>query len=111
MKLTYWVNKGLKDEQCFEENFNNADLLNYMLSCIHGGDCLERCFWLGKGYNSEFEMHIYVLNKDELKRTLEYLDILTSQSHDKKLTGLWYTLNKELDRDDFKILIVAFEYE
>lgn len=106
MKLTYWVNKGLKGEKCFVEEFSKDDLL----APIYGMGVLERCFYLGKGYNSEFEMHIYVLNKDELKRTLEYLDILTSESHDKKLTGLWYTLNKELDRDGFKILVVAFEY-
>lgn len=27
MKLTYWVNKGLKGEKCFVEEFDNRDEL------------------------------------------------------------------------------------
>lgn len=107
MKLTYWVNKGLKGEKCFVEEFSRDDLL----APIYGETRLERCFYLGKEYNTEFDMHIYVLDKKELKQALEYLDILVNGAKAKKMTGLWHELNKELHDDGFKILIVAFEYE
>lgn len=107
MKLTYWINKGLKGEKCFVEEFSKDDLL----APIYGEDCLERCFYLGKGYDTEFDMHVYVLNEEELRKALEYLDILVSDAKAKKMTGLWYDLDRELRDDGFKILIVAFEYE
>lgn len=56
-------------------------------------------------------MHVYVLNREELKRALEYLDILVSDAKSKKMTGLWYALDRELRDDGFKILVVVFEYE
>jgi hypothetical protein len=108
MRLTYWVNKGLKGEKCFVEEFDNRDDL---LAHIYGEAILERCFWLGKDYDTEFDMHVYVLNKKELEHALEYLDVLVSDSKSKKMTGLWYALNRELYDDGFKILVVAFEYE
>jgi hypothetical protein len=56
-------------------------------------------------------MHVYVLDKKELKHALECLDVLVLDSKAKKMTGLWYTLNRKLHDDGFKILIIAFEYE
>lgn len=114
MKLTCWVNKGLKGEKCFMEEFDSR---HDLLAPIYGEAILERCFWLGKGYDTEFDMHVYVLNKKELKRALEYLDILVRCTESKKITRLCYDLNKELYFDEihlgdgFKILIVAFEYD
>jgi hypothetical protein len=108
MKLTYWVNKGLKGEKRFEEEFDSR---HDLLAPIYGEAILERCFWLGKGYDTEFDMHVYVLNKKELKHALEYLVVLVCASKSKKITGLWYALNRELYDDGFKILVVAFEYE
>lgn len=107
MKLTYWVNKGLKGERCFVEEFSRDDLL----APIYGEDTVERCFYLCKGYNTEFDMHIYVLDKKELKHALEYLDILVNDAKAKKMAGLWYNLDRELHDDGFKILVIAFEYE
>lgn len=107
MKLTYWINKGLKGEKRFVEEFSKDDLL----APIYGEDCLERCFYLGKGYDTESDMHVYVLNKTELKHALEYLDVLVSGTKPRKMTGLWYDLDRELHDDGFKILIMAFEYE
>lgn len=107
MKLTYWVNKGLKGEKCFVEEFSKDDLL----APIYGTDKVERGFYLGKGYNTESDMHVYVLNKKELKHALEYLDILVSDANAKKMTGLWYDLYRELHDDGFRILVIAFEYE
>lgn len=108
MKLTYWINKGLKGEKCFVEEFDNRDDL---LAPIYGKDCLERCFYLGKRYDTEHDMHVYVLDKKELKHALEYLDVLVSDAKAKKMTGLWYDLDRELNDDGFKILVIAFEYE
>lgn len=108
MKLTYWINKGLKGEKCFVEEF---DKRHDLLAPIYGVDCLERCFYLGKGYDTEFDMHVYVLNRKELKHALEYLDILVSYAKAKKMAGLWYDLDRELRDDGFKILVMAFEYE
>lgn len=107
MKLTYWINKGLKGEKCFVEEFDSRDDL---LDPIYGEAIMERCFYLGKGYDTEFDMHVYVLNKKELRTALEYLDILVSNLKSKKMTDLWYDLDRELRNDGFKILIVAFEY-
>lgn len=107
MKLTYWINKGLKGEKCFVEEFNKNDLL----APIYGETRLERCFYLGKGYDTEFDMHIYVLNKKELKQALEYLDILVSDAKAKKMNELWYVLDRELRDDGFKFLVIAFEYD
>lgn len=107
MKLTYWVNKGLKGEKCFVEEFSKDDLL----APIYGKECLERCFYLGKGYDTEFDMHVYVLNKKELKHALEYLDVLVSSTKPRKMTGLWYDLDRELHDDGFKIFVIVFEYE
>lgn len=108
MKMTYWINKGLKGEKCFVEEFNDRDDL---LAPIYGVDKVERCFYLGKNYDTEFDMHIYVLNKKELIHALEYLDVLVSDSKSRKITGLWYDLNRELYNEGFKILVVAFDYE
>ena len=108
MKMTYWINKGLKGEKCLVEEFDNR---HDLLAPIYGVDKVERCFYLGKNYDTEFDMHVYVLNKKELEHALEYLDILVSDSKSKKITGLWYDLNRELYDDGFKILVVAFEYE
>lgn len=107
MKITYWVNKGLKGEKCFVEEFSKDDLL----APIYGEDKVERCFYLAKGYNTEFDMHVYVLNKKELKHALEYLDVLISGTRPRKMTGLWHDLDRELHDDGFRILVVAFEYE
>lgn len=108
MKLTCWVNKALKGERCFVEEFDNK---HDLLAPIYGETRLERCFYLGKEYDTESDMHIYVLNRKELKHALEYLDVLVSDSKSKKMTGLWYDLNRKLYDDGFKILVVAFEYE
>lgn len=108
MKLTYWVNKGLKGEKCFVEEYDSRDDL---LAPIYGETRLERCFYLGKGCDTEFDMHVYVLNKEELRKALEYLDILASDAKAKKMAGLWYDLDRELRDDGFKILVIAFEYE
>ena len=108
MKLTYWVNKGLEGEKCFVEEFDSRDGL---LAPIYGEAMMERCFHLGKGYDTEFDMHVYVLNKEELRKALEYLDILVSNAKAKKMTRLWYDLDRELRDDGFKILVIAFEYE
>ncbi len=37
MKLTYWINKGLKGEKCFVEEFSKDDLL----APIYGEDKVE----------------------------------------------------------------------
>lgn len=84
MKMTCWINKGLKGEKCFVEEFDNKhDLL----------------------------APIYGVDKKELIHALEYLDVLVSDSKSRKITELWYDLNRELYDDGFKILVVAFEYE
>lgn len=108
MKLTYWINKGLKGEKCFVEEFDNRDDL---LAPIFGVFRMERCIHLGKGYDTESDMHVYVLDKKELKHALEHLDVLVSDAKAKKMTGLWYDLDRELHDDGFKILVIAFEYE
>ena len=108
MKLTYWVNKGLKGERCFVEEFDSR---HDLLAPIYGEAILERCFWLGKGYDTEHDMHVYVLNKKELEHALEYLDVLVSGVKSKKMADLWCALDIKLRDDGFKILVVAFEYE
>lgn len=107
MKLTYWVNKGLKGEKCFVEEFSKDDLL----APIYGEDKIERCFYLAKGYNTGSDMHVYVLEREELKHALEYLDVLISGTRPRKMTGLWHDLDRELHDDGFRILVIAFEYE
>lgn len=108
MKMTYWINKGLKGEKYFVEEFDNK---HDLLAPIYGVDKVERCFYLGKEYDTGFDMHIYVLNKKELIHALEYLDVLVRDTRSRKMTRLWYDLNGELYDNRFKILVVAFEYE